>query len=369
MTKLGQRGVVIIAVGVFVVAAVGCGDGDKSVAAVKTPPLVSVTQVKDAAPTQLVILSGQLRARHETSLGFRVAGKIATRNVDAGQSVKKGDVLFTLDAADYQLKVDAMRAQETAARAQFTNASDELGRHKRMLAKELVSQAQFDRVKSAYDEAKAGLDAAISARVNAENDASYTKLVADGPAIISEVHADVGQVVAAGTPVTTTARIDEIEAEAYIPEKYASQVKIGDKASVRVNALGETRLEGSLREIAGVADPRTRTYRARVGFNKAPEILKLGMSSDVLINVPLAAPGVLIPPEAICDGDVPHVWILGADSQAVRCDVKIEGSEDGAFIVSGVKSGETLIVEGARFLKGPQQVRTAGGVQNSAAKK
>jgi len=368
MTKQVQRGIISFVVLGFAAAIVGCGGDGKRGAAEKTSPLVSIATVKDAEPAQLVVLSGQLRARHETSLGFRVAGKIATRNVDAGQTVKKGDVLFTLDAADYQLKADALTAQEVAAKSRYDNASDELARHQRMLDKELVSQAQFDRVKSAYDQAKAGYDAAVSARVNAENDASYTKLVADGPAIISEVLADVGQVVGAGTPVTTTARLDEIEAEAYLPEKYAAQVKLGDKAAIRVNALGETRLEGEVREIAGTADPRTRTYRARIGFKKAPEAIKLGMSADVLVNVPLARPGVLVPTEAICDGDTPHVWVLGADSQAVRCDVRIEGAQDGQFIVSGVKSGEKLIVDGARFLKGPQKVRTVGESHSAETK-
>lgn len=346
----------------------GCGNNGEKGEVVKTPPLVSVIQIKDAAPTQLVILSGQLRARHETALGFRVAGKIATRNVDAGQTVKAGDILFTLDDADYQLRVDAMRAQEVAAKARYDNATDELGRHQRMLDKELVSQAQFDRVKSACDQAKAGYDAAVSGRVNAENDAQYTKLVADGPAIISEVLADVGQVVGAGTPVTTTARMDEIEAEVYIPEKYAAQVKLGERAAVRVNAFGETQIEGEIREIAGMADPRTRTYRARIEFKKPHASLKLGMSADVLLDVPLVRPGVLVPPEAICDGEVPHVWIIGADSQAVRADVVVEGAQDGRFIVSGIKSGEMLIVDGARFLKGPQKVRTVGDGRNVMAK-
>lgn len=368
MMNMGKRnGVTILTAAVFALVAFGCGGKSAEKAAEKTAPLVSVEELKVASPTQQIVLSGQLRARHETALGFRVAGKIATRDVDAGRTVLAGEILFTLDAADYQLKVDAMKAAEVAAKARYDNASDELARHKRMLEKELVSPAQYDRVKSAYDQAKAGYDAAVSARVNSENDLSYTKLVADGPAIVSEVLADVGQVVGAGMPVVLTARADEVEAEAYIPEKFAAQVKIGDKAGIRVGALGETRYEGTIREIAGSADPRTRTYRARIGFAKSPSNLKLGMSADVMLAVPLARPGVLVPPEAVCDGDAPHVWVLSAESSVERREVVIEGAQDGVFIVSGVRPGEKLVVEGARFLKGPQKVRTVDG-EHSAAK-
>lgn len=368
MGRISHKGILTVSMLGIAALVAGCGKNEGGKASFKTEPLVSVTQLKEAAPTQLVTLSGQLRARHESALGFRVAGKIATRNVDAGRLVKAGEVLFTLDPANYQLKVDAMKAAEVAAKARYDNASDELARHRRMLEKELVSQAQFDRVQSAYDQAKAGYDAAVSARVNAENDLNYTALTADGPSIVSEVLADAGQVVAAGTPVVMTARIDEIEAEAYLPEKYAALVKVGDKASVRVGALGDARYEGTVREVAGMADPRTRTYRARISFAKVPAALKLGMSSDVLLNVPLANPGVLVPPEAVCDGDAPHVWILGADSQAVSCPVTVEGAQEGQFIVSGVRAGEKLIVEGARFLKDPQKVRTVGESQPVDAK-
>jgi RND family efflux transporter MFP subunit len=341
--------------------AVGCGGERTERAAAKTEPLVSIAKVIPAAPSQSVILSGQLRAEHETALGFRIAGKIASRKVDAGQTVKAGDVLFTLDAADYQLKVDAMRASETAAKAVLDNAGDELARHSRMLEKDLVSQAQFDRVQSSFNQAKAGYDAAVAARVNAENDLRYTQLVADAPAIISEVLADAGQVVAAGTPVLMTANANEMEAEAYIPEKFASRVKIGDKAAIRISALAPEYIEGTVREVAGMADPRTRTYRARFGFAKATVGLRLGMTADVRIDVPLARPGVLVPPEAICDGDTPHVWVYGPDSQALRRDVVVEGAQDGAFIVSGIEPGTSIIVEGARYINTPQKVRTVEG--------
>jgi len=340
-------------------ALAGCSKEHTATENVKKPPLVSVIAAKNADSTQKIALSGQIKARHETALGFRVAGKIATRNVDAGQTVKAGDVLFTLDDTDYQLKVNAMRAAETAAKAVLDNANDELARHRRMLDKQLISQAQFDRVQHSVNEAQAGYDASIAARKNAENDADYTKLVADGPAIVSEVLADAGQVIGAGMPVMMLSETNEMEAEAYIPEKYSPLVKIGDAATISVPSVGTESVEGTLREVAGMADPRTRTYRARVAFKQVPQGLRLGMSADVFLFVPLPKKGILVPPEAVCDGGKPNVWIVGADGVAQRRDIEIEGVQDGMFIASGIDEGESIVVEGARFITEPEKVRTS----------
>jgi membrane fusion protein, multidrug efflux system len=352
-----------IALAALAVGLAGCKKENAAPENVKQPPLVSVIAARNADSAQKVALSGQIKARHETALGFRVAGKIATRAVDAGQTVKAGDLLYTLDDTDYELKVNAMQAAETAAKSKLDNANDELGRHQRMLDKALISQAQYDRVKSGCEQAKAGYEAACAARKNAENDAGYTKLVADGTAIVSEVLADSGQVIAAGMPVLMLSQTNEVEAEIYIPEKYASLVKIGDAASIHVSSVGTGAYEGYLREVAGNADPRTRTYRARVAFKETPQNLRLGMSADATISVPLSKPGALIPPESVCDGDKPHVWIVGADTVAQKRNIEILGVQNGRFIASGVGEGESIVVEGARFLSTPEKVRTS---QNSA---
>jgi len=327
-------------------------------------PLVSTITVEQAEPVQHIILAGQIRARHETALGFRVAGKIKTRNVDAGQQVKAGELLFTLDDADYMLKVSAMKAQEAVAQSRLDNAADELERHRRMLTNELVSQAQFDRVQSAYNQAKAALDAAISGRENADNDAGYTHLLAGRPAIVTDLLADVGQVVAAGQPVLTIAGLDEMEAEIYIPENYVSAVKVGDEVSVDSGISSSKTSQGRIREIAGMADSRTRTYRARISITETPPELRLGMSVNATIGVPLPAEGVLLPPQAICDGvnDRAHVWVLGEGNTATMREITVLGVQDGQFIAKGVKAGEHVIVEGSRFLTASQKVRVSGNV-------
>ncbi len=333
-----------------------CGP-DKAAESVKMAPLVSAVEAREAAPAQKIVLSGQVKARQESPVGFRVAGKIARRSVDAGQAVKKGEVLFALDNADYLLKVSAMKAQEEAAKARADNAAQELERHKRMLEKELVSQAQYDRVQSGFEQAQGAYLAAKSARENAENDASYANLTADADGIVSEVLADAGQVVGAGMPVCILARVGDCEAEVYLPEKYASRVKVGDAALVRVSAVSTQWNDAVVREIAGMADPRTRTYRARLSFTGV--VPRLGMSCDAAVNVPFEAPGVLVPPEAVCDGEHPHVWIVGEGDVARKKSVVIEGVQDGCFVVSGVEKTSLVIVDGARFLTSDGKVRLA----------
>ena len=136
-------------------------------------------------------------------------------------------------------------------------------------------------------------------------------------------------------------------------------MKIGDAAAVKIGS--SLKAEGSLREVAGMADPRTRTFRARIAFKETPAGIRLGMSADVTISVPLVQSGVLIPPEALCDGrGTPiHVWIVGADGVAQARPVETEGVQEGLFVVSGVNPGEKIVVDGARFLTTPGKVRVA----------
>jgi len=369
-TKRTYKAMASLAALLAVIEMTGCDKGGTSVENNKNSPLVSAIETELAEPTQKIVLSGQIKARHETALGFRVAGKIATRNVDAGQTVKPGDVLYTLDDTDYNLQVNAMRAQETAAKAVLDNAAQEFSRHERMLEKQLVSQAQFDRVQHSYAEAKAGYESVVSGRKNVENNSRYTKLVADSAAIVSEIYADAGQVVSAGTPVLMLSQTNDIEAEAYIPEKYISALSMGDAVTIHVPSANDSDSEGTLREIAGMADPNTRTYRARICFKKAPATLRLGMSADVTISVPLPRYGVLVPPDALCcdDNSSIHVWVVDKNNFTELREIHPDGVQNGMFVVSGINPGEKVVIDGARFLTEPIKVRIAENEASAGSK-
>jgi len=339
-----------------------CGKDAGAVSTVEKAPLVAVETLKRGPAYQGLELSGQFRAEHETQLGFRVAGKVSERAVKAGQLVEAGDLLYALDDADYRLNLEAMAAQEAAAQAQFQDADDQLNRNRRLLEQQYISQAQFDRVYAAWEQAQAGLDATSSQRRNAENSLEYTRLIATEPGIVLEVVADQGQVVAAGQPVVVLAGIANIEAEVYLPERYVDRLSVGDEVALRASFEKGIEMRGEVREIAGMADPRTRTFRTRVALEKPEQVKRLGGSVTVLLRVPMDESAVMVEPDAIC-GEAKgeqFVWVLQADGRRVeRQDIEILGAVEGDFLVRGVEAGNQVVTRGARFLQHGTEVRVS----------
>ncbi|MDZ4252060.1 MAG: efflux RND transporter periplasmic adaptor subunit, partial [Sulfuritalea sp.] len=214
--------------------------------------------------------SGEVRARIETTLGFRVAGKIVERRVDLGAAVKAGQVLARLDPTDAGLQL-------TQAEAQRALAAADVARYRDLKAKNYISASALDARETAFKAAEA--QAAL-----AKNQSSYTTLVADRNGVIGQVLAEPGQVVSVGQAVFRLAPDGDREIAIALPEGEVSGFKLGQAAEVSFWAAGGATgkpLTGRVREISPVADPVTRTYAARVSLKDADPLLPLGMSATV----------------------------------------------------------------------------------------
>lgn len=295
--------------------------------------------------------SGEVRARTETVMGFRIGGKLVERAVDAGAQVGKGQVLARLDPADQQLAI----AQTEASRAL---AAAELKRTQELRAKNFVSAAALDAKESA---AKAAEAQASLAR----NQAGYATLVADAPGVVAAVLAEPGQVLGAGQGVVRLARDGEREVAIAIPESRVMAFKLGAEAAVSLWAnqgAGESRktYRGVLRELSPAADPATRTFAARVRILDADASLALGMTAAVSFNREQAGQ-IVVPLAAILQqGDQASVWVIGADGTLGQRPVEVERFTDaGAVIRSGLAAGETIVAAGAFKMVQGEKVRIA----------
>jgi RND family efflux transporter MFP subunit len=299
------------------------------------------------------IYSGEIRARYETVLGFRIGGKLVERLVDAGALVRKGQVLARLDAADTGL-------QESAATAQFRLAEDELKRFRELREQGFVSQSALDAKETALKSAaaQAGL---------ARNQAAYTSLVSDRDGVISATLAEVGQVVSAGQSVVRVAQQGEREVAISIPESRFSSIKVGMPAEIELNATdssAKTILHGHVREISPAADPASRTYPAHVSFDVGNAKVALGMTARVKLNESLKGvtqknDGYLIPLTAIFqEGDKSALWIVAADrSVSLRPVVVSAYRDDGALISSGIAAGERIVSAGVHKITPGEKIQ------------
>ena len=291
--------------------------------------------------------SGEVRARIETTLGFRIGGKLVERRVDVGATVKAGQVLARSDAADTALQV-------AQAEAQRALASAELSRYRDLRAKNFISASALDAKETAFKaaDAQAGL---------AKNQASYTALVADKPGVIGQVLAEPGQVVGAGQAVLRMAPDGEREIAIAVPESELAALHPGQAAEVELWA-NAAKIAGRLREIAPAADPVTRTYAVRVALKDADPRLPLGMSATVRFAAAAdASARIVVPLAAVYQKDKrPAVWQVGADGSVSLLPVTVEAyRDDGAVISSGLTGGEQIVAAGVNRLAAGEKVRVA----------
>ena len=302
--------------------------------------------------------SGEVRAKIETTLGFRVAGKIVERRADLGQAVKAGQMLARLDPTDAGLQL-------TQAEAQRALAAADVARYRDLKAKNYISASALDARETAFKAAEAQAQLA-------KNQASYTTLVADRSGVIGQVLAEPGQVVSVGQAVFRLAPDGEREIAIALPEGEVSSFKLGQAAEVSFwaaagaasGAAGKP-LVGRLREISPVADPVTRTYAARVSLKDADPLLPLGMSATV--RFPSTAPGapdvkrLIVPLTAIFQqGSQPAVWKVGADGTVSLQAVTVSAYTDaGAVVSGGLAGGEQIVAAGVNLLTAGEKVRVA----------
>lgn len=341
----------IAAAALALLALAACKEEKKVEGGEPLRPVRTVT-VSSGAETRILRYSGSVRARVETALGFRVPGKMVERLVDIGEKVEAGRVLARLDPTDLKLSLQTAEANVVAARARVKVADDARARARTLNTKGFVADSSLDRADLESDQAKAALDAVVSAREQAANQFGYADLTADADGIVTEIRADVGQVVVAGTLVVTLARDDEKEVAIAVPEQDVVRFAKDQVVSVRFWADRELVLAGRVREIAGSADPASRTYAIRVALAEDARV-RLGMTATVEAVVPVSE-GTIVVPVAALSGEPgkPRVWIVdpATDTVAPRDVVLGPVAPEGVRILSGLKPGEVVVTAGTQFL-------------------
>lgn len=294
--------------------------------------------------------TGEIRARHEFDVAFRVGGKIASRLVDAGAEVKAGQALARLDPADLELSASSARAQLAAAESDFATARAERERYAGLAKQKFVSTTAFEAKDNAYNSARARLAQAQAQTRISGNQAAYGTLVSDKSAIVTAVLADAGQVVSAGQAVMRLAHPEEKEVAIAIPEGKLATLKSGSNVAVNLWAEPKIIIQGRIREISPAADATTRSFLVRVQLIDPPPYVQLGMTARVLIGDPLATP-LIVPLNAVVDrGQGPQVWVV-EDAKAVPRKVQVaQFREDGVAIDNGIKEGEHVIISGLNRL-------------------
>jgi len=342
--------------GVLVIAAAGCGRHSADAEVIR-PALVVQVQTIDSAVNAY---AGEVRARYEPALGFRIGGKLARRLVDAGDQVKAGQLLAELDPADVRLQAQASAAQWQAAKADLELARAERERAVALLDRKLVSQSVFDTRDSAWRAAQARAQQAQAQRDVARNQAGYAQLRAPTAGVIVARHAEAGQVVAAGQAVFTLARAGDREIAIAIPEQQIAHLQIGQTVAVELWAQPGSRFPGRIRELSPAADPQSRTYAARVTLAAGVELAELGQTARVYASEAGARALSALPLSALtAEAGAAYVWVVDpATSQVHRQAVTVGAyRENEVPILDGLRPGAWVVAGGTHLLRAGQKVR------------
>jgi RND family efflux transporter MFP subunit len=331
---------------------------DQAISAIAKPERpVQVQQVAfrtDNASREFV---GVVRARHETDLGFRVAGKITDRIVNAGDRVRIGDLIARLDPEDLRLQVASAEAEISAAKSNFAQASSDEERFTSLKARGYAAVADYERKKSARDEAESRLERARRSLDLARNQLAYAELRADADGVITATLPEPGQVVAIGQAVVRLAQQGEMEAAVALPETWLTEAR-QSRASVRLWSGPAQSFTARLRELTPQADPSTRTYAARFNIEQPDDSVVLGMTAILTLSHP--APAVAkLPLAAVLDrGTGPAVYVVDKAGMLELRRVEVASfTGDAALLTAGVHGGERVVTLGVQKLGAGQKVR------------
>ena len=319
-------------------------------------PLVMVTQPSSLHLEQKSY-AGEVQARQQTALAFRVAGQVTQRFADVGDRVKVGQVLATLDVQDAALQLNAARAQLESAQSAAKIASDELQRFQQLLPMNAVSRSQYDAVKNQYQHAMAQLKQAQSNYAVSSNQTDYNQLRATKNGVITERNIEVGQVLAAGQVAYQLAIDGEREVVIGVPEQAVGEIRVGQEATVSLWSQPDSRFTGTVREISPAAD-QSRTFKVKVALREGNAQIQLGQSARVFLTRQ-ANQGLYVPLSSVsATGQQAFVLVLQADSTVRQTPVTLGAyGRDSVPVLSGLQAQDYVVMGGVHLLRDRQKIR------------
>ncbi|WP_132844835.1 efflux RND transporter periplasmic adaptor subunit [Pseudomonas putida] len=324
----------------------------------ETLPRVGVQQVQSTDFAARVTLTGDVQARVQTDLSFRVGGKIISRSVDVGDHVKANQVLARLDPKDLQNNVDSAKAEVFAAQARVTQTSAAFVRQQKLLPKGYTSQSEYDAAEAALRSNQSALKAAQAQLANANEQLSYTALVSEAAGVITERQAEVGQVVQATMPIFSLAVDGDRDAVFNVYESLL--VAPPSDAGVVVSLLDDPKVQaqGFVREITPTVSAQSGTVQVKVGLKDVPPGMQLGAPVTASTNAQ-GRPSVELPWSALTKAlHEPAVWVVSEGDKVELRKVEVSRYLTGKIVVaSGLKGGETVVVTGGQLLHPGMQVQ------------
>ena len=358
------RAVAVSRLTVITILALATAACSKQAATPEPVRSVRTVTVSSGPVGAVVDYAAEVRARVELRLSFRVGGKMISRPAGLGEHVRAGQVLASLDAQDLRLGQDAARSAVQAARVNHEQAAADHRRFKDLRDQGFISAAELERRETTFKAAQAQLAQAQALSGVQSNQARYSTLVADTGGVVTAVEAEPGAVLSAGSTVLRVAQDGPRDVVFSVPEDQAGALRAlqGSAGALRVTVWGadSVPLAATVREVAAVADPVTRTFVVKADIGKAN--VRLGRTATVtvaVLSLPSVPAMIKLPLAAVFEQQgQSSVWVLDKDTMTVRAQpIQVVGAEGNQVVVAaGLAPGQQVVSAGVHVLTPGQKV-------------
>lgn len=296
-----------------------------------------------------------LMPRFQTPLGFRIAGEIARRHVEAGDKVTAGQALARLDSEDIRQRLKAAKTTLSAAQKNLTKAKNDWQRGQQLFDSGAIGDEQLEQYRVMLESARDQQQQARSQLNQAENALGYTELKAPLDGVVVSIQAQPGLVVSAGQPVVELAQGSDLQVVVDLPE----QVTAAKTAQLQ---LAEKTYPLQLFSASGALDPQTFTRRTRYSVTQTPEQFTYGQLVQIQLPVDTEKTGdetLQVPVSAVDErGDKPQVWVVREQqAEALQITMVAINHEHAILQSSQLEVGDRVIAHGINRLKNGQKVR------------
>jgi RND family efflux transporter MFP subunit len=351
-----------IPIAVLLVAAAVSGCDKPPPLAPQARPVRTIT-VEQRAGGEIVSLTGQVRAKDQASLAFRLDGRMIERLVNVGDVVAGGQIVARLEPQIQQSALRSAEANLLSVEAQLAEARIAFWRQQQLLKDGWTSRANFAKSQHSFETLQAQVDAARAQVRIAQEQLSYTVLSADAAGAVTAVGAEAGEVVHAGGMVVQIAREGGRDAVFDVPEQLMRTGPRDPVVEIALTNDPQVKAIGRVREVSPQADPATQTFQVKVGITDPPEAMRLGatVTGRITLSEP---PGVEVPASALTKtNDGPAVWVVDPHNRTVTLrSVHVLRYDPATVVISqGLETGDFVVTAGAQTLRPGQKVQLVGG--------
>ncbi|HOX42898.1 MAG TPA: efflux RND transporter periplasmic adaptor subunit [Myxococcota bacterium] len=358
--QASPRRIALLGAALGLLALAGCASQAAPEKRDRPAPLV---QVRSVAPEDHELRRAYLVTllpAEQVQVVSRASGYVVAWLVDRGDRVRRGQRLALIEREEMNEQQRQAAAGLQAARANHEYARTNLERLERLLAQQLVSQAEVDNARTAANLAQAQVDAAQAGLGLSETRAGYANITAPFDGVVLERLVDVGAMVGpGGAPLFQLGAIGRVKALAAVPQADLRFITLGTPVSLRLEGL-DGALPGAVRRFAPALDPATRTMEVELEFENPAEALKPGMFGRAEIVLERLSQAILAPPLAVSRRDQGGVAFVVADGKARQVELQLGATlPDGRIVITaGLRPGDVLIVVGRELVRDGQAVRT-----------